>query len=230
MNLPVQIDTASLPSLIQRAADALLSAKTHADVLVARDLADVAYTAAKTAGRIARAKQAHDTLLAEVYRAQADALQVEALAKIRLAEEYDAAQERGEVAGTERTCVGTDNAPATAADLGLRRDQIHEARRLRDAEAADPGVVERTLDGMVERGESPTKAKLGREIRPTAPKRVMDPRALWLWGRLKDFERVDVLTADPAHLLAEMTEPMRADVADHLPRVRAWLKQLEAVL
>ncbi len=57
---------------------------------------------------------------------------------------------------------------------------------------------------------------------------MMDPKALWLWGHLRDFERVDVLTAGPAHLLAEMTGPMRADMAEAVPIVRAWLEELEA--
>lgn len=67
---------------------------------------------------------------------------------MRLAEEYDAAQERGEVAtrqnnpGSAGHVVGS-NMPATAADLGLRRDEIHEARKLRDAERAEPGIVRR---------------------------------------------------------------------------------------
>jgi hypothetical protein len=39
-----------------------------------------------------------DVLIAAVYRAQADALVIEAQAKRRLADEYDAAQARGEVA------------------------------------------------------------------------------------------------------------------------------------
>ncbi|PJN95119.1 hypothetical protein CNY89_10365 [Amaricoccus sp. HAR-UPW-R2A-40] len=56
---------------------------------------------------------------------------------MRLAEEYDDAQEQGEVAklGDNLPSVGAVNAnkPATAADLGLRRDKIHEARKLRDA-------------------------------------------------------------------------------------------------
>lgn len=50
-----------------------------------------------------------------------------------------AAQERGEVSkgGGRPDCVEDRNAvPATAADLGLRRDEIHDARKLRDAEAA----------------------------------------------------------------------------------------------
>lgn len=62
--------------------------------------------------------------------AQADALLIEARAKMRLADEYDAAQARGEVAkggGDRITTVGKHNGAATAADLNIRRDEIHEA-------------------------------------------------------------------------------------------------------
>jgi hypothetical protein len=146
----------------------LLAARTSGEVLEARDLARVAYDAAKSAGRMARAKQAHDEVIAAVYRAQADALLIEARAKMRLADEWDAAQARGEVAtGSVRTDIVVDHndvRPATAAELGLRRDEIHEARRLRDAEAAEPGRTERALREIVARGEEPTKARLRREV------------------------------------------------------------------
>jgi hypothetical protein len=60
----------------------------------------------------------------------ADALEIEAMASKRLADEYDAAQERGEAVG--RKGGGDSTVPernaATAADLGLTRKQIHEAR------------------------------------------------------------------------------------------------------
>src|SRR5262249_27416829 len=74
-----------------------------------------------------------------VFRAQADALDIKAPAKRRQADEYDAAQARGEVAknggyrGNQFGRVAKDNA-ATAADIGLTRPQIHEARQIRDAE------------------------------------------------------------------------------------------------
>lgn len=87
------------------------------------------YDAAKSAGRMANAKRAHDDVIASVYRAQADALLIESRAKSRLADEYDAAQERGEVAksGQRNDLVVDDNeVKPTAADLGLRRDEIHE--------------------------------------------------------------------------------------------------------
>lgn len=165
MNAPTVIPSQTLPDLIDKARFALEGARTSAEVLEARDTARVAYDAAKSAGRVARAKKAHDDVLAAVYRAQADALLIEARAKMRLADEYDAAQDRGEVASADTgrpKSVEDDNAyqPATAAGLGLRRDEIHEARQLRNAERDSPGIVETTLNDMLERGEEPTKAAL----------------------------------------------------------------------
>lgn len=167
---PVSAPSQDLPSLIDRAASMLAGAKTSAEVLEARDAAGFAYDAAKRAARLDRAKAAHDDLIAAAHRAQADALEIEAAAKRRLAYEYDAAQARGEVAGNgqrgpEKAVADANSfSPATAAELGLRRDQIREARQLRDAEAADPGVVRRALDDRLERGEEPTRAALRKMV------------------------------------------------------------------
>lgn len=230
MNIPARslAPADTLPTLIDRASAALESARTSAEVLEARDMARVAYDAAKSAARIVRAKEAHDSLVADVHRAQANALAIRARAEMRLAEEYDAAQERGEVKrpNNEKTTSGAE--AVSAPDLGLSHKDIHEARRLRDAERAEPGLVSRAIAGIVERGEEPTRAALHREVTQKAkPPRVMDRRALWLWGTLKDFERDSIIAAGPAHLLAEMTEPMRADVRQMLPKVRAFLEQME---
>lgn len=87
-------------------------------------------------------------VLSAVYRAQADALEIEAQAKRRLADEYDAAQERGEVAdhgGARHFKVPVGNVEPTVADIGLTRKDIHEARQIRNAETADPGIVRRTV-------------------------------------------------------------------------------------
>ena len=59
-------------------------------------------------------------------------LVIESEAKRRLADEYDAAQGRGSKVGP--------------ADIGLSHKQVHEARVIRDAEKADPGIVRRTLN------------------------------------------------------------------------------------
>ena len=54
--------------------------------------------------------------------------------------------------------------PATAADLGLSRKAIHEARLIRDAEEAEPGIVRRTLDEKLARGEEPTRTALRKMV------------------------------------------------------------------
>ena len=159
----VEQSGASLAALVVRAAQQLAGASSAAEILDARDMADVAYASAKKAARLAKAKGAHDELIAKAHRAQADALEIEALAKRRLADEYDAAQERGEVG---RSGVRTDLVPAgnevipTAEDIGLTRKQIFEARQIRDAENEDPGIVRRVLDEKLSAGEEPTKAAL----------------------------------------------------------------------
>lgn len=170
MNLTVKHrnSNGSLTHLVNKAVQALQNAETSAELLDAKEAASLAYDASKRAGRMARAKGAHDDLIAAAHRTQADALEIEALAKRKLADEYDAAQERGEVATGNRTQdfgVEGDNAkPATAADLGLRRDQIHEARQIRDAEDAQPGLVRQTLDRSLRDGREPTRAELQRSV------------------------------------------------------------------
>lgn len=231
MNELVTFPAESLPTLIDRASAALASARTSAEVLEARDLSRVAYDAAKSAARMMKAKRAHDSLIADVHRAQANALAIRARAEMRLAEEYDDAQDRGEVAKRGWESGVDKHNTTTAADLGIRRDEIHEARRFRDAEAAEPGLIARAIDAMIERGEEPTRAALRRDVFDRAPpQKVMNPKALWLWGRIKDFERDGVLSQSPTALLLEMTEPMRADVRRLLPDVVDFLANMEREL
>lgn len=219
----------TLPILINRAVEALESARSSAEVLEARDMARVAYDAAKSIGRIVKAKQAHDSILSDVHRAQANAAYIRARAEMRLAEEYDAAQDRGEVATAGSNQHG--EVVPTGNDLGLSRKDIFEARQLREAEAAEPGLIQRSLDAMIERGEEPTVAALKREVSAKRqPRRVMDPRALWLWGRIRDFERMEVLSESPGFLVNEMTDPMRADMRQMIPQVRSFLERMEREL
>lgn len=159
------LGTTALPVLIERAASALSQAKSAAEVLEARDMASVAYDAAKKAGRLAKAKQAHDELVAAAHRAQGDALLIEAQAKQRLADEYDAAQERGDVArlGTNQKELGVleeKTRPATVGEIGLTHKQVYEARLIRDAEIVAPGIVGQTVNEAITAGEEPTKAKV----------------------------------------------------------------------
>lgn len=196
----------SLPGLVQRAASQLASATTAAEVLDARDLAAVAYDAAKSAARFAKAKGAHDELIAKAHRAQADALEIEALAKRRLADEYDAAQERGEVRTQADNQAISSEEKAGFRDLGLSGKDVHDARQIRDAEEAQPGIVRETLETALEAGEEPTRAVLRRAVhkRPTplsaTGKQLQKLRQAWR----------EACPAVRQHFLAEVTERQAA--------------------
>ncbi|MBZ9985694.1 hypothetical protein LB572_01140 [Mesorhizobium sp. BH1-1-5] len=166
----VAIAAKPLPSLVKEAAAALSRATTAAEVLDARDKAGAVYDAAKRAARLQKAKRAHDEIIAATHRAEADALEIEAMAKRRLADEYDAAQERGEVhrAGGNRKIKVPDGnfEPASAAEIGIRRKDIHDARQVRSAIARNPTIVREALDDILASGDEPTRAALKRAIAP----------------------------------------------------------------
>ncbi len=165
-----EVSATALTALVDRARTALTNARTAAEVLDITQAASLAYDAAKRAARIGKAKQAADDLISAAYRVQADALEIEASAKRRLADEYDAAQERGEVTGAadRHSSSRAELNKVTAADIGLSRKDIHEARIIRDAEVNDPGIVRRTVDAAIAAGEEPSKAKVRRAVLETA--------------------------------------------------------------
>lgn len=164
------INVNSLQGLVDRAAKQLASAKGAAEVLDAAQMASVAYDAAKKAARFAKAKGAADELISKAHRAQADALEIEAAAKRQLADEYDAAQERGEVqrhGGQGRRDIPEQNIPSVG-DIGLTAKDIHEARQIRDAEVAQPGIARRALDARLAQGLEPNKAALREAVTEAA--------------------------------------------------------------
>lgn len=164
-----------LPAIISKASMALDSAKDAAEVLEIRNVASAAYDKVKVELRLEKARGAHDDIQAVGHRLQGDALALMSRAKLRLADEYDAAQARGDVRahGERGKDIPDENVflKPTSADIGITSKEIHEARQVRDAEKADPGVVERTIDEALERGEEPTKAMVKRAVSDGRPKR-----------------------------------------------------------
>ena len=60
------------------------------------------------------------------------------MAKRHLADEYDAAQGRGEVKAANNVKTTSNAEAVSVAAIGLTHKDIHEARQIRDAEQADP--------------------------------------------------------------------------------------------
>jgi len=207
----VSVAEGKLPAMIREAARKLASATTAAEVLEAKTDAGIAYEAAKLTKRIAEAKQASDKVVAAALRAQSDALAIESEAKARLADEYDAAQQRGEIGkrGQRTDKVPVEKQVPTAEEAGLSRKEIMDARQVRDAIAANPAVVRDALDQIIKDGDEPTRAALKKALAPTvrairaetqaAKKERRAEREITLAGKIKALptEKFGVVLADP---------------------------------
>jgi len=151
-------DASNLVATVERAR-ALLD---EGDVIAAKVLAAHAYDDAKSAVLLAERFAAGTGLVAKALQMQGDALLIEARAKMLLADQWDEAKAAGKISKGGRPSdkpVDVENG-FSAADAGLDRKEIHEARKLRDAEAKEPGIVERAIAARLMAGLNPTRANL----------------------------------------------------------------------
>ena len=86
-----------------------------------------------------------------------------------------------------------------------------------DKVVADPGKP--SLAKVMARAEMEAAA-----VGPVLP-RISD-ETLWLWGRLKEFERLGYLRKNPPDFLKVITDQMRADVLRLAPIVSRFLATL----
>ncbi len=61
------------------------------------------------------------------------------------------------------------------------------------------------------------------------PKVNVSDAALWLWGRMMDFERDHLLAKNPNDLIDQMPDHMRTDMNRLLPMVHEWLGRAEVI-
>ncbi|TCN30315.1 SAM-dependent methyltransferase [Sinorhizobium americanum] len=149
-------DASDLLATVERARRLL----DDGDVIAARMLASAAYDQAKLAAQYGERFKAAEKLVGKARALQADALLIETRAKIKIAREWDAAQEAGTGSKGGRPKTVPDGNSFTAADTGLSRKEIHEARKLAAAEERVPGIVERAIQARIEAGLEPSRANL----------------------------------------------------------------------
>jgi phage N-6-adenine-methyltransferase len=121
-----------------------------------------ARAAAKAALHYARLQKAAN-------ETQADCLAMIKRAEIRMANEIDAAQCKGEVAradihgrGIQSSVRTLDTRPASFGELGLSRQRVAEWRELRDAGEA---VIDEAIQEALDEGRAPTDADIQRAVK-----------------------------------------------------------------
>jgi hypothetical protein len=86
-------------------------------------------------------------------------------------------------------------------------------------------VSQAEFDSALAQAEKPTTKGI---IKATSEPKVnpVAEDALWLWGRLNDFERNGMLQKNPSDVMRTMTPEMKDGVHTLAPRVAAWLKKI----
>ena len=184
--------------------------------------------------RVDEVKELRDKARAlEVYAQQAQNLEAERKAiQIRIRAERRAGEllremkERGErqrqAQPVKLKSSGTTLNPAIPpklSDLGITRDQSSKWQRLASVPAEK---FEQAVNGN---GPKPTTEGIinANSLCENPPPKTEDPDALWLWGRLRDFERNGILEREASELVTAMSDSQRDDCFRILPTVLAWL-------
>lgn len=150
------IETSELILTIQRAQSYLDDGDTQRALM----LSSAAYDQAKAAGAYAERVKASRTLVDKARRLQADALKIEALSYCAMADAVDEAQDKGEIIRTGRPKSVSDENTFTLDEVGIDRQHLHHARKLRNAEKANPGFVDDVIKARLSEGLEPSRASL----------------------------------------------------------------------
>jgi len=154
--LPVlQKDVTDLVAVVERARS-LLDA---GDVERALKLSAVAYDQAKAAAGSAERVKASRDLIDKARRMQADALKIESMCYVAMADAVDEAQAKGELSRGRPEKVQSED-HFTLEDVGVDKRRLHEARKLRNAVRAEPEFVERIVEARLSEGLEPSRAAL----------------------------------------------------------------------
>lgn len=112
-----------------------------------------------------------------------------------------------------------DDGHKTLESMGVSRDQSSRWQGLAE-------VDEDTFEEEVKKpGASTTGILNGQKNKH--PVDLVNEEALWLWGRVRDFERDGILAQDPATICETMLPHMRETLRELLPVVVDWLRKVD---
>src|SRR5690606_3832252 len=106
------------------------------------------------AGSAERVKVSRE-LVDKARRMQADALKIESMCYVAMADAVDEAQAKGQLSrgGRPETVQSEDR--FSLEEVGVDKRRLHEARKLRNAVRAEPDFVERIVEARLSDGLEP---------------------------------------------------------------------------
>lgn len=161
MNAPALIASSELADIVDRARQLL----DEGDVAKALSLSSVAYDQAKAAGDSGARVKASRELVDKARRMQADALTIESMCYVAMADAVDAAQANGQLARQGRPLEKVQGLDVfTLEDVGIDKRRLSEARKLRDAVREEPDFVSHVVEARMAEGLSPTRGSIAHAI------------------------------------------------------------------
>jgi hypothetical protein len=110
--------------------------------------------------------------------------------------------------------------PQPLSELGISRDQSSQWQQLAD-------VPEDEFEAALRGDDKPTTAGILTRANGTPISQSVDADALWLWGRLLEFERHALLVRNPQDLVETMLPHMVETTQRLAPLVADWLREIE---
>lgn len=160
MNAVVPVQQSELVATIEHAR----ALYDEGDIALALKLSSVIYSQAKAAGDSAETVKASRELVDKARRMQADALKIESMCYVAMADAVDAAQAKGQIASRGRPEKVQGSDVFTLEDVGIDKRRLSEARRLRDKVQAEPDFVERVVETRMAEGFEPSRASIRNAI------------------------------------------------------------------
>lgn len=132
---------------------------------------------------------------------------------------YDASKKAkrgadGDGKGNQRSANPTS---ATLAELGVTKQEMAEWRKLNS-------VSDEQFEAALAKGK-PSIAEVTGKKKPE--RSAASAAALWVWGRVLDFERNGTLALKPSEVRNEMAEHQIEDVKRLVPKIVKWLTQVQ---
>jgi hypothetical protein len=164
----------------------------------------------------------------ETYARQARNIDAERLAcEIRIRAERKAGQLSAKLkkskGGRPKKTKGTTHRVSKKEELekaGISTDQAKQWEQLAKIADADFEKQLHNSEGK------PTTNGLIRANAPADAKPRVASEALWVWGRLREFDRM-IVPRKPEDVLFTLSEEMADDIHTAAPRVAAWLKRIK---
>lgn len=127
---------------------------------------------------------------------------------------------RGQLAGKDRSGgvlrTPPDAKAPTLAEAGIDKNLARDARAL-------ASVPDKQFDAVFAEGGRPSIAEITGKKKPQ--RSAQSETALWVWGRVLDFDRNGTLKTKPKVCLAEMEDFQIEDMRETAPKVIAWLTE-----